>query len=150
MGLAAGIGAEHIAPRRGRDRDRVAAGDGHRPQLFQGVPAEQAGGAEQLGHRRIGAVHLDRERRGTAYGRRHADRAVRGDELGRIQQGNNNAYCRDNEITWVDWANADTPLLEFTQTLIAFRRAHPVFRRRRFLAGTEASELQWFTPRAPR
>ena len=53
-------------PRRGRDGDRVAAGDGHRPQLFQGVPAEQAGRAEQLVHRQIGAVHLDRERRGEA------------------------------------------------------------------------------------
>jgi isoamylase len=69
-----------------------------------------------------------------------------GDEMGRTQHGNNNAYCQDNEITWLDWAAADTALREFTTTLIAFRRAHPVFRRRRFLTGTEATELQWFTP----
>jgi isoamylase len=69
-----------------------------------------------------------------------------GDELGRTQHGNNNAYCQDNEITWVDWADADTALLDFAKNLIAFRRAHPVFRRRRFLAGAEANELQWFTP----
>ena len=69
-----------------------------------------------------------------------------GDEMGRTQGGNNNAYCQDNETTWFDWASADTALLEFTKGLIAFRRAHPVFRRRRFLAGTEAAELQWFTP----
>ncbi len=69
-----------------------------------------------------------------------------GDEIGRTQGGNNNAYCQDNEMTWFDWANADTALLEFTKHLIALRRAHPVFRRRRFLAGAEASELQWFTP----
>jgi isoamylase len=69
-----------------------------------------------------------------------------GDEMGRTQQGNNNAYCQDNEITWVDWAGADTALRDFTTKLIAFRRAHPVFRRRRFLAGAEANELQWFTP----
>jgi glycogen operon protein len=69
-----------------------------------------------------------------------------GDEMGRTQNGNNNAYCQDNEITWFDWADADTALLDFTKHLIAFRRAHPVFRRRRFLAGAEASELQWFTP----
>src|SRR5689334_1412511 len=69
-----------------------------------------------------------------------------GDEMGRTQQGNNNAYCQDNEITWADWANADTALKDFTTNLIAFRRAHPVFRRRRFLAGAEASELEWFTP----
>ena len=69
-----------------------------------------------------------------------------GDEMGRTQGGNNNAYCQDNETTWFDWANADTALLDYTKTLIAFRRAHPVFRRGRFLAGTEAAELQWFTP----
>ena len=69
-----------------------------------------------------------------------------GDEMGRTQQGNNNAYCQDNEITWFDWAGADTALRDFTTGLIAFRRAHPVFRRRRFLAGAEAAELSWFTP----
>ena len=69
-----------------------------------------------------------------------------GDEMGRTQNGNNNAYCQDNEITWFDWENADRDLLDFTRRLIAFRRDHPVFRRRRFLAGAEAAELQWFTP----
>jgi len=69
-----------------------------------------------------------------------------GDEIGRTQQGNNNAYCQDNEISWLDWACADRELLTFTRRLIAFRKAHPVFRRRRFLAGVEASELGWFTP----
>src|ERR1017187_4300215 len=70
IGPFGGTGSEHITARRGRDRDRVAAGGGHRPQHFQGVPAEQAGRAEQLGHRRIGAVHLDRERRGPSPFRR--------------------------------------------------------------------------------
>jgi isoamylase len=69
-----------------------------------------------------------------------------GDEFGRTQQGNNNAYCQDNEITWFDWAAADEDLLAFTRRLIAFRQQHPVFRRRRYLAGAEASELRWFTP----
>jgi isoamylase len=69
-----------------------------------------------------------------------------GDEMGRTQQGNNNAYCQDNEISWFDWSQADTGLLEFTRRLIGFRKSHPVFRRRRFLAGAEASELRWFTP----
>ncbi len=69
-----------------------------------------------------------------------------GDEMGRTQQGNNNAYCQDNDITWVNWEHADTALRDFTKDLIAFRRAHPVFRRRRFLAGADAAELQWFTP----
>jgi glycogen operon protein len=69
-----------------------------------------------------------------------------GDEMGRTQQGNNNAYCQDNELTWLDWHRADLELLDFTRRIIALRKAHPVFRRRRFLAGTEAAELRWFTP----
>jgi glycogen operon protein len=66
--------------------------------------------------------------------------------MGRTQLGNNNAYCQDNELTWFDWARADRELLEFTRRVIALRKAHPVFRRRRFLAGTEAADLRWFTP----
>ncbi|MEU6208229.1 glycogen debranching protein GlgX, partial [Micromonospora musae] len=54
-----------------------------------------------------------------------------GDELGRSQQGNNNAYCQDSELSWVDWENTDEQLLEFVATLVAFRRRHQVFRRRR-------------------
>ena len=69
-----------------------------------------------------------------------------GDEMGRTQQGNNNAYCQDNEITWLDWSQPDTGLRDFTKRLIALRRTHPVFRRCRFLAGAEATELRWFTP----
>jgi len=74
-----------------------------------------------------------------------------GDEMGRTQQGNNNAYCQDNEITWLDWTQAQAQaqgggLLDFTRRLIALRRAHPVFRRNRFLAGADARDLRWFTP----
>jgi glycogen operon protein len=69
-----------------------------------------------------------------------------GDELGRTQQGNNNAYCQDNEIAWFDWSQPDTGLQDFTTRLVALRKQHPVFRRRRFLAGQDASDLQWFTP----
>jgi isoamylase len=69
-----------------------------------------------------------------------------GDELGRTQHGNNNAYCQDNEISWIDWSAVDQDLLSFTKNLVTFRRSHPVFRRRRFLTGIEARELGWFTP----
>jgi glycogen operon protein len=69
-----------------------------------------------------------------------------GDEIGRTQKGNNNAYSQDNAITWFDWSAADRDLQAFTRRLVAYRQAHPVFRRRRFLAGAEASELGWFTP----
>ena len=60
-----------------------------------------------------------------------------GDELGRTQGGNNNAYCQDNPTTWLDWAGADAALLAFTRRLIAFRRAHPVLRQPRFLHSRE-------------
>ena len=69
-----------------------------------------------------------------------------GDERGRTQHGNNNAYCQDNDTTWFDWTVSDEELLAFTRRLIAFRKNHPVFRRRRYLAGAEAAELGWFTP----
>jgi glycogen operon protein len=69
-----------------------------------------------------------------------------GDELGRTQRGNNNAYCQDNEITWFDWSAVDEDLLRFTKELIALRRGHPVFRRRRYSTGKEAADLRWFIP----
>jgi isoamylase len=59
-----------------------------------------------------------------------------GDELGRTQCGNNNAWCQDNEISWLDWEHVDTDLLEFTRRLIRLRREQPVFRRRDFLVGS--------------
>src|SRR5215213_5390875 len=72
-----------------------------------------------------------------------------GDEIGRTQQGNNNAYCQDNEISWYDWENADLGLLEFTRWLVAFRREHPVFRRRHFFHGQAIRGLEdiaWLSP----
>ena len=72
-----------------------------------------------------------------------------GDELGRTQRGNNNAYCQDNEISWVNWSEIDEPLLEFTRGLIAFRREHPIFRRRRWFQGRPirgAVDIAWFKP----
>ena len=68
-----------------------------------------------------------------------------GDELGRTQGGNNNAYCQDNEISWFDWAGADAGLRDFTKRVIALRQEHPVFRRRRFLTGADAAELGWYS-----
>ena len=64
-----------------------------------------------------------------------------GDELGRTQRGNNNAYCQDNELSWVDWDldERERALLDFVRRLIALRRAHPVFRRRRLLPGPAAA-----------
>jgi isoamylase len=67
-----------------------------------------------------------------------------GDELGRTQQGNNNAYCQDNEISWIDWEHADRDLLAFTRQLIHFYRAHPSFRRRGWFSGDR--DIVWLTP----
>jgi glycogen operon protein len=67
-----------------------------------------------------------------------------GDEIGRTQGGNNNAYCQDNEISWVDWAGADNDLHGYVQRLLTLRRDHPVFRRKRFLTSADAAELGWF------
>ena len=78
-----------------------------------------------------------------------------GDELGRTQQGNNNGYCQDNELTWLDWELDDEreQLLEFTQRLVRLRRTHPVFRRRRFFAGrpdhggeSDLQDIAWLSP----
>ena len=76
-----------------------------------------------------------------------------GDELGHTQRGNNNAYCQDNELSWLDWElDADRQaFLEFTAALIAMRRRHPVFSRRRFLQGDTATadglrEIIWLGP----
>jgi glycogen operon protein len=76
-----------------------------------------------------------------------------GDELGRTQRGNNNAYCQDNEVSWCNWeldARARA-LLAFTRRLIALRRAHPVFRRRRFfqgrpIYGSFLADVGWWAP----
>ena len=66
-----------------------------------------------------------------------------GDELGRTQQGNNNAYCQDNEISWYDWGNVDAELLAYTARLIALRKKHAGLRRSVY---ADAAALRWFTP----
>ena len=78
-----------------------------------------------------------------------------GDELGRTQGGNNNAYCQDNEITWIDWDldEQERDLLDFTSKMVKLRRDHPVLRRRRFFKGiaghggeSERNEIEWLRP----
>ncbi|PSA78782.1 glycogen debranching protein GlgX [Corynebacterium diphtheriae] len=77
-----------------------------------------------------------------------------GDEMARTQNGNNNVYCQDNETSWMDWELADknAALVEFTKRRITIRRNHPVFRRRRFLAGGPLGsevgdrDIAWLVP----
>lgn len=76
-----------------------------------------------------------------------------GDEMGRTQQGNNNPYCQDNEISWLDWdfQEGNEALLDFTRQLIDFRRQHPVLRRRKWfmgraIHGSGVNDIGWFNP----
>ncbi|MDB6146384.1 MAG: glgX, partial [Spartobacteria bacterium] len=76
-----------------------------------------------------------------------------GDEFGRTQQGNNNAYCQDNEIGWLHWQHDEEQarLLEFTRKLIQLRKDHPVFRRPKFfqgrrIRGSEIKDVMWLNP----
>jgi glycogen operon protein len=74
-----------------------------------------------------------------------------GDEMGRTQGGNNNAYCQDNEVSWFDWDHLDGGFVAFTQRLVELRRNHPVFRRRRYfqgrpLHGSGIGDIAWFRP----
>jgi len=76
---------------------------------------------------------------------------VAGDEHGRTQQGNNNAYCQDNEISWLNWIDADPELFNFTRQLIKLRKKHPVFCRRRWfqglpIKGVGLEDIAWFLP----
>ncbi|WP_374166589.1 glycogen debranching protein GlgX [Arcticibacter sp. MXS-1] len=76
---------------------------------------------------------------------------VAGDEISRTQGGNNNAYCQDNEISWLNWEEADKELLAFTQKLIHLRKKHPAFRRRRWFSGQPIKgigleDIAWFLP----
>ena len=71
-----------------------------------------------------------------------------GDEIGRSQSGNNNAWCQDNKISWFDWESGDDDVLTFTRRLIEFRRAHPVFRRTKFFdgRGDQLPDVWWMRP----
>ena len=72
-----------------------------------------------------------------------------GDEIGRTQQGNNNAYCQDNEISWFDWSSVDHDFLDWCRHVTALRNDHPVFRRRRWFQGRRIrglDDMAWFRP----
>ncbi|MQY25456.1 glycogen debranching protein GlgX [Nocardia aurantia] len=79
---------------------------------------------------------------------------LHGDEMGRTQHGNNNTYCQDSPLSWMDWtlAQKNSDLVEFTSAALALRAEHPVFRRRRFFDGRPAAghrqpgDIAWLTP----
>jgi glycogen operon protein len=71
-----------------------------------------------------------------------------GDELGRTQHGNNNTYCQDNELSWVNWTAADQELIAFVAQIVRLRKLHPTFRRRRYFQGhgLRVKDLLWLNP----
>ena len=76
---------------------------------------------------------------------------VAGDEMSRTQNGNNNAYCQDNEISWLNWESSDQELIEFTREVIALRTNHPAFCRRKWFQGQPikghgVEDIAWFLP----
>jgi glycogen operon protein len=75
---------------------------------------------------------------------------LHGDELGRTQRGNNNTYCQDSELTWIDWSDADEALMSFVQRLTGLRHSHPALRRRRFFTGNRDAagvpDVAWLRP----
>ena len=79
---------------------------------------------------------------------------LHGDELGRTQQGNNNSYCQDSELSWIQWDSVDQPLIEFTAAVSLLRAKHPTFRRSRFFDGRPVRrgedeplpDIEWLDP----
>ncbi|WP_106818231.1 glycogen debranching protein GlgX [Janibacter massiliensis] len=115
-------------------------------------------GAEgETGDPEVRALRLRQQRNilATLFFSQGVPMLLHGDEVGRTQGGNNNVYCQDNEISWMDWEldEEQTELLAFTRRVLELRRDHPVFRRRRFFAGaadhggeSEVRDIEWFTP----
>ena len=123
-----------------------ADGESHNRSWNMGVEGETDDPAIKVARRRQQANFL-----ATLFLSQGVPMILAGDEMGRTQRGNNNAYCQDNEVSWVDWRDVDEALLAFTRRLIWFRRAHPVLLRRRWFQGrphhgSGVSDIGWFKP----
>jgi glycogen operon protein len=136
---------KHNQPNGEKNRD----GENHNRSWNSGVEGPTADAAIiELRARRVRAMLT------TLFLSQGVPMLLAGDELGRTQRGNNNAYCQDNEISWVDWAGADDQLRSFVARLSALRHRHPIFRRRRFFEGEPVQgdggehepDIAWFTP----
>jgi glycogen operon protein len=96
-------------------------------------------------------VRVRRSMLATLFWSRGTPMLLAGDELGRTQQGNNNAYCQDDEISWIDWRKADSALIDFTARLIALRRQSPMLHEDRFRHGNMIApgfrDLDWLDER---
>jgi isoamylase len=123
-------------------------GDGERlPLLPRAVLVEELRREGPAGNPRILALRARQSRAllATLLLSRGVPMILGGDELGRTQDGNNNAYCQDNPVSWVDWDTADADLTAYTRRLIAVCRAHPALHRDRYLA--DPGYVVWYTPK---
>ncbi|NNE35810.1 MAG: glycogen debranching enzyme GlgX, partial [Rhodothermales bacterium] len=114
--------------------------DGHEPNYSRNFGVE----GPTTNHRILAQREkIKRAILGTLFVSQGVPMLLGGDEIGRTKKGNNNTYCQDNELNWYDWDLTDRnkAFLNFTQSVIAFRRAHPNFRRHRFLTGRPDHEL---------
>lgn len=121
-----------------RDRHNLANGENNRDGHAENV-SDNMGVEGPTDRPRIAAARARRIRAmlATLFLSQGTPMLQAGDEIGRSQGGNNNAYCQDNQTSWLDWAAADTALAAFVARLAAFRRAHPVLRQKLFLHARE-------------
>ncbi len=124
--------------------------DGHEPNFSVNFGVEGASSAPEIVHQR---ELRKRSLLATLFLSQGVPMLLGGDELSRSQRGNNNAYCQDNELNWYDWdlSPQQERFLSFVRELIAFRRAHPIFRQRNFLTGRPSAnickDVSWWHPR---
>ena len=121
--------------------------DGHNHNYSWNCGAEGESNDPAVAHRR---QNLQRSLLATLFLSQGVPMLQGGDELGRTQSGNNNAYCQDNMLTWLDWNNADSNLIDFTAGLIAIRSLFPQLRRKSWLTGEVAHDglrdITWWHP----
>ncbi len=104
--------------------------DGHDENFSDNMGVEGATGAPEI---RAARDRRKRNMMATLMLAQGTPMLLAGDELGNSQHGNNNAYCQDNEISWIDWRTTDEAFLRFTRRMIAFRKTHPILRQKLFL-----------------
>ncbi|MGO4723301.1 MULTISPECIES: glycogen debranching protein GlgX [unclassified Inquilinus] len=131
------------------ERNRDGTGDNHSDNLGAEGPADDPAILARRLRRRRNLIATLLFSQGTPM-------LLAGDELGHSQQGNNNAYCQDGPLTWLDWAGADPAFIDFMGRVVALRRAHPALRRTDFLHGAPSGatsgtgdalpDLAWLRP----
>ena len=130
-----------------RDKNNLANGENNQDGHNQNLSANA--GEEGPSHEAAVLALRGQWRRAllaTLFCAQGVPQLLAGDELGHSQQGNNNAYCQDNETTWLDWAHADSALTHFVAGLIHLRQSHPALRHASYFTGTGSPDMAWRNP----